>query len=348
MLELDESTEEGAIIRVVGIGTFGLRVVGNMVGSIQQVECLGVESNSPHDSGNLPMVFLPRDTKEGHHDVATLMEKLATADLVFVVANLDEEEDLLGDICNALHNSSIYTFLVIPESTCSMEKHAGLARSERVENVTLDGVLIISEFSMEQPYPATWKGKDESSQQDHFFQQGIRLITDLFTIRGPIGIDFCDVIGKICGRIMRFGVGIARGEGRTLNAAEKALACLIRQGVMLQTINSTLNSISGSYKNMQMDDYNSVNTFAYEHFCLNDECCLLLASRPDDNLADNILVSFIAARRPSEEAVFPSWVKINDKYDRMRHSKQAAHDSSSSIIEDDEDNEVPSWLRKTL
>jgi hypothetical protein len=80
MLELDESVEEMALIRVIGIGTFGLRVVGNMVGCIHQVECLGVVTQGTDEPGNLPLVSLPLNSNQDHHDVAALMEKLGTSD----------------------------------------------------------------------------------------------------------------------------------------------------------------------------------------------------------------------------------------------------------------------------
>lgn len=352
MLELDDLGEMHAIIRVIGIGAFGLRVVENMAGGIYRAECIGVVPNSSVKSNNLPIVSLLWSSKEGHHDVAPLLEMPGTPDLVFIVANLDEDEALLVDICHALHNASIYTFLVIPESACIMKRKAGTDGLERVGNVTLDGVLIISESSMDQPHPNIGKGKDASSRQDHFFQQGIRLITDMFTVRGIIGIDFCDVIGRICGRIMRVGVGIDNGEGRALKAAEKATACLIKQGVVLQTIDSTLSGISSSRKSMCMDDYNSVNKFSHEHFCFNDECGLLVSTIPDDSLADSLLVSFIAGRRPSEEVVFPPWVKVNDKYDSMRDSVRSGQTAQTEreliAYDEDEEFEVPSWLRKTI
>ena len=69
-----------------------------------------------------------------------------------------------------------------------------------------------------------------------------------------------------------------------------------------------------------LNEYNSVNKFSHEHFCFNDECSLLVGTIPDESLGDRLLVSFIVGRRPSDEAVLPSWVKLNDKYDRLRHS----------------------------
>jgi cell division GTPase FtsZ len=105
-----------------------------------------------------------------------------------------------------------------------------------------------------------------------------------------------------------------------------------------------LNIIYGSSTIMNMDAYNSVSKYIHDQ--INDECDYKIGVIPDDSLGDNLLVGFIAARRPSEELVLPPWVKLYDSYGRMRHSEQTGPDLS--IFSDDEDYEVPSWLRKTL
>jgi cell division GTPase FtsZ len=84
----------------------------------------------------------------------------------------------------------------------------------------------------------------------------------------------------------------------------------------------------------------------FVHNQTNEECVIRIGVIYDDSLGDNLLVSFIAARRPSEEAVLPPLVKLHDRYDRMRHSEQTG--PVSSISDDNEEYEVPSWLGKTL
>lgn len=343
MFEIDESAEQGVIVRVIGVGTFGLRVVGNMTGRIHNVECIGVVQKGSARPDNLPLVSLPLISNQDHHDVAALLELLGTPDLIFIVANLNEEDGLLEDICNTLHNANIPTFLVIPESARTMERKTGITGLERAEKVTLDGVMIVSESSMEQHYPQSWNVHDALSIQDSLFQHAIRQIVELMTTNNMMGMDYHDVMVTLCGGLIQFGAGITSGKEGAQKAAEKASACLIKQGVELQTISSMLNSIYGSNNVMSMDDYNSVSKFIHNH--TNEECTIRIGVIYDDGLGDNLLVSFFAARRPSEE-VSPAWVKLYDRYDRTRHSEQSVPDSS--ISDDNEEYEVPSWLRKTL
>lgn len=343
MFEIDESAEQGAIVRVIGVGTFGLRVVGNMAGRIHNVECVGVVQKGSVRPDNLSLVSLPLISNQDHHDVAPLLELLGIPDLVFIVATLDEGDGLLEDICNALHNVNIPAFLVIPESARTMERKTGITGLERAEKVMLDGVMIVSESSMEQPYPQSWNVHDALSIQDNLFQLAIRQIVELI-INNSMGMDYHDVMVTICGGLIQFGAGISSVKEGTQIAAEKASACLLKQGVGLQTLSGCLISVCGSNNILKMDDYNAVNEFIHNH--TNEECVIRIGVIYDDSLADNFLVSFTLAHRPSEEAAFPPWVKLYDRYDRMRHSEQAVPDSN--ISDDDLEYEVPSWLRKTL
>ena len=343
MFEIDESAEQGVIVRVIGVGTFGLRVVGNMAGRINNVECIGVVQKGSARPDNLSLVSLPLISNQDHHDVAPLLELLGTPDLVFIVANLDVDDGLMKGICNALSNVNIPTFLVIPESACIMELKTGIVGLERVEKVTLDGVMILSESSMEPPYPPSWNVQNASSIQDNLFQCAIRQIAELIT-NNSMGMDYHDVMVTICGGLIQFGAGISSGKDRAQIAAEKASACLLKQGVELHMLTGCLISVCGSSAIMKMDDYNAVNEFIHNQ--TNEECVIRIGVIHDDSLGDNLLVSFIAAHRPSEEEMFPPWVKLYDRYDRKRHSEQAVPDSN--ISDDDLEYEVPPWLRKTL
>ena len=146
MFEIDESTERGAIIRVIGVGAFGVRVVGSMNASIHKVDCFGIVQKGTGALDNLPLIPSPRclHTTTDHHDEA-LLKQLGNSDLVFVISNLAEENGMLENICITLQKENIPVFLVIPESACTMDLTG--------DEVTLDGVIILSEASIKPPYP---------------------------------------------------------------------------------------------------------------------------------------------------------------------------------------------------
>jgi cell division GTPase FtsZ len=322
MFEYDESIEREAVIRVIGVGEFGLRAVGKMVDRIHKVKCLGVAPKGYDGPKDLPLVPFPWSTSEEYQGLAPFLDDNG-ADLVFIVANPDDDERLLKDICNTFFEKTIPVFLVIPESTYKSERISPLSDRNNKSLVKLDGVLIISESSMEPPYPDPWKKQDAQMLQDHFFHLAIRQISELITTSVMIGIDFYDVMHKICGGLMKFGAGIASGDGRAVKAAKIAKACLRKQGIELQSVTRAANCIFGS-SNLTMDNYNEVNYFIHSQF--NEECEHLLGVISDESLGDRLMVGIIAVNTPVEEAMMPRWARLCDMYEHRRHNNPTVRD----------------------
>ncbi|APG62966.1 cell division protein FtsZ [Sphingorhabdus lutea] len=81
---------------------------------------------------------------------------------------------------------------------------------------------------------------------DEVLQQGVRGITDLMIMPGLINLDFADVRSVMheMGKAM-MGTGEAEGDGRALEAAEKAIANPLLDGVSMQGAKGVIVSITG-------------------------------------------------------------------------------------------------------
>ncbi len=81
---------------------------------------------------------------------------------------------------------------------------------------------------------------------DEVLQQGVRGITDLMVMPGLINLDFADVRSVMheMGKAM-MGTGEAEGDGRALEAAEKAIANPLLDGVSMQGAKGVIVSITG-------------------------------------------------------------------------------------------------------
>lgn len=81
---------------------------------------------------------------------------------------------------------------------------------------------------------------------DEVLQQGVRGITDLMVMPGLINLDFADVRSVMheMGKAM-MGTGEAEGDGRALEAAEKAIANPLLDGVSLNGAKGVIVSITG-------------------------------------------------------------------------------------------------------
>src|SRR3546814_3148388 len=81
---------------------------------------------------------------------------------------------------------------------------------------------------------------------DEVLQQGVRGITDLMVMPGLINLDFADVrsvMGEM-GKAM-MGTGEASGDNRAIEAAAKAIANPLLDGVSMQGATGVIISITG-------------------------------------------------------------------------------------------------------
>jgi len=88
--------------------------------------------------------------------------------------------------------------------------------------------------------------KEAFMMADEVLQQGVRSITDLMVMPGLINLDFADVRSVMAemGKAM-MGTGEGQGENRALEAAEKAIANPLLDGVSMQGAKGVIISIIG-------------------------------------------------------------------------------------------------------
>ena len=88
--------------------------------------------------------------------------------------------------------------------------------------------------------------KEAFQLADEVLQQGVRSITDLMVMPGLINLDFADVRSVMAemGKAM-MGTGEGSGENRALEAAEKAIANPLLDGVSMQGAKGVIISIIG-------------------------------------------------------------------------------------------------------
>ncbi len=99
--------------------------------------------------------------------------------------------------------------------------------------------------------------KDAFKMADEVLQQGVRGITDLMVMPGLINLDFADVrsVMEEMGKAM-MGTGEGEGDDRAREAAEKAIANPLLDGVSMQGAKGVIISITGGedMKLMEVDE----------------------------------------------------------------------------------------------
>lgn len=127
---------------------------------------------------------------------------------------------------------------------------------------------------------------------DEVLQQGVRSITDLMVMPGLINLDFADVrsvMGEM-GKAM-MGTGEAEGDNRALEAAEKAIANPLLDGVSMQGAKGVIVSIIGG-EDMRLMEVDEAANHIRE--LVDPDANIIWGSAFNPDLAGKIRVSVVA------------------------------------------------------
>ncbi len=134
--------------------------------------------------------------------------------------------------------------------------------------------------------------KEAFQMADEVLQQGVRGITDLMVMPGLINLDFADVrsvMGEM-GKAM-MGTGEAEGDGRALQAAEKAIANPLLDGVSMRGAKGVIVSIVGG-EDMRLMEVDEAANHIRE--LVDPDANIIWGSAFNDNLNGKIRVSVVA------------------------------------------------------
>jgi cell division protein FtsZ len=127
---------------------------------------------------------------------------------------------------------------------------------------------------------------------DQVLLSGVQGITDLITIPGLINLDFADVKSVMQGAgSALMGIGSARGEDRTVRAAELAISSPLLEAT-IEGAHAALLSIQGG-SDMSLAEVNQAASLVRE--AAHDDANIIFGCVIDDALADEVRVTVIAA-----------------------------------------------------
>ncbi len=186
---------------------------------------------------------------------------------------------------------------------------------------------------------------------DEVLQQGVRGITDLMVMPGLINLDFADVRSVMheMGKAM-MGTGEAEGDGRALEAAEKAIANPLLDGVSMQGAKGVIVSITGG-EDMRLMEVDEAANHIRE--LVDPDANIIWGSAFNENLDGRIRVSVVAtgidsdamaaskpapsfamsspAPKAEEPASFASSIASDDSQDSVEEAAQEAEIASAPV-----------------
>ncbi|MEA3031993.1 MAG: cell division protein FtsZ, partial [Sphingomonadales bacterium] len=143
--------------------------------------------------------------------------------------------------------------------------------------------------------------KEAFQMADEVLQQGVRGITDLMVMPGLINLDFADVrsvMGEM-GKAM-MGTGEAGGDNRAIEAAEKAIANPLLDGVSMRGARGVIISITGG-EDMRLMEVDEAASHIKE--LVDPDANIIWGSAFNNDLDGKIRVSVVATGIGAEEVM---------------------------------------------
>lgn len=168
---------------------------------------------------------------------------------------------------------------------------------------------------------------------DDVLRQAVQGISDLITMPGEINVDFADVKSIMTGMGMALmGTGIAKGENRALEAAQRAISSPLLEETSIEGARGVLINIAGG-RNLTLHEVAEAARIISD--AVDPDANIISGMVIDESLGDEMKVTVIATgfdqtrERPSELPAMIPMVRRPEpasRYESPRHENQR-HDS---------------------
>jgi len=254
-------------IAVIGVGGAGGNAIANMIAAnVEGVDFVvaNTDAQALNASSAEQRIQLGPDITQGlgagsrpevgraaaEETVSDIMKTLEGAHMCFIAAGMGggTGTGAAPVIAKAARDMNILTVGVVTkpftfEGTRRMRAaEAGIEELQK----NVDTLIVIPNQNLFLVANPNTTFKEAFQLADEVLQQGVRSITDLMVMPGLINLDFTDVrsVMREMGKAM-MGTGEAEGDGRALEAAEKAIANPLLDGVSMQGAKGVIVSITG-------------------------------------------------------------------------------------------------------
>ncbi|HZA12785.1 cell division protein FtsZ [Mycobacterium sp.] len=367
-----------AVIKVVGIGGGGVNAVNRMIEhGLKGVEFIAINTDAQALLMSDADVKLDvgRDSTRGlgagaDPDVGRkaaedakdeIEELLRGADMVFVTAGEGGGTGTGGApvVASIARKLGALTVGVVTRPFSfegkrrSTQAEAGIAALRE----SCDTLIVIPNDRLLQMGDAAVSLMDAFRSADEVLLNGVQGITDLITTPGLINVDFADVKGIMSGAgTALMGIGSARGDGRSLKAAEIAINSPLLEASM-EGAQGVLMSVAGG-SDLGLFEINEAASLVQE--AAHPEANIIFGTVIDDSLGDEVRVTVIAAGFdagiPSRKPVVGAGIAAgragavaSTVFEPADAASVPGHTNGATVRvggDDDDDVDVPPFMRK--
>lgn len=362
---IDRENPMSAVLKVIGVGGGGCNAIESMISrGLNGVEYVVINtdaqvlesSRAAHkiQVGNLITRGLgagadPNIGKKAiEEDREKIAEILSGSDMVFVTAGMGGGTGTGGAPIVASIAKSIGALVVgIVTKPFRWEGKLRMMNAEQgIQDLRkhVDSLIVIPNERLLSILDESTNAFAAFDKPNEVLYEATRGIADIITVEGLINVDFADVraVMSQSGEAL-MGCGIASGENRAIEAAQKAISSPLLEGLNIKGAKSVLLNVTGS-SNLTMKEINEGNNVIFE--AAGEEANVIFGCVRKEEMNDYVSYTVIATGFDSSRKAF---VAGGTKTQVKKPGEQLSFRGGFNFLNPDnidkEDLEVPTILR---
>ncbi|KAF0215763.1 MAG: cell division protein [Geobacteraceae bacterium] len=382
MFEFDESIDQSARIKVVGVGGGGGNAINTMISSnihgvdfiVANTDAQALRMNKAPDKIQIGSSLtkglgaganpnMGRDAAV--EDRERMAELLNGADMIFIAAGMGggTGTGAAPVIAEVAREMGALTVGVVTKPFTREGKQRLAKAEEGIRDLKkhVDSLIVIPNDRLLGLAGRSMSIVDAFKPADDVLRQAVQGISDLITTSGMINVDFADVKAIMSERGMAMmGIGIASGENRAVEAATKAISSPLLEDIDISGARGVLVNISGS-SSMTMDEFDAASRIVHEK--VHEDANIIVGLVIDEALGEHIKITAIATgfgdrfdlakgrEEAKKVAPLPSRQEINREiptFIREKNQRDALVRQRSFMMDDEEQYDIPTFLRKSV
>jgi cell division protein FtsZ len=383
MIEFDENKNLGAKVKIIGIGGGGNNALNTMISyQLSGVEFIAANTDAQALGANMAPVKLQLGSnltkglgaganpetgrKAALEDVEKIREALKGADMVFLTAGLGGGTGTGGApvIAEAAREVGALTVAIVTKPFHFEGKKRMKQAEEGLANLrmTADALITIPNQRLLSISGKNMTLIEAFKKADEILYHAAKGISDIIVGHGIINLDFADVrtIMSETGMAL-MGTGIAAGENRSVEAAQKAISSPLLEDISIEGARGILINITGG-ENMTLNEINEATTLVQKE--AHEEANIIWGTVIDQAMKEEVRVTVIATgfgkaeeksasrfkkiapisisvRENRDIPAFMRRMKVNERFDEVK-----LVEPPDFSAEDDERFDIPTFLRK--
>jgi len=383
MFEFDDSVDQTAKIKVIGVGGGGGNAVNTMIDSmVDGVEFLTANTDAQAlKNSHAPMKVQlgskltkglgaganPETGREAAlEDRARIAEFLDGADMVFIAAGLGGgtgtgSAPIIAEVAREL---GALTVGVVTKPFTREGKQRMKKAEQGVECLkkVVDSLIVIPNDRLLGLAGKNMSILDAFKPSDDVLRQAVQGISDLITTSGLINVDFADVKAIMSERGMAMmGIGAASGEKRAAEAAQKAISSPLLEDIDISGAKGVLVNICGS-SSMTMEEFDEASRIIHEK--VHEDANIIIGLVVNEEMGENLKITAIAtgfgesferSKLASNELKAQAAMAMGSKVDRdipafmrQRESIRNMRSTLGGAAGSEDEYDIPTFLRKRV